>query len=159
YDPSDKPGLANMMASLLDEGAGDLASDAFKQALESKAIKLQASAERDYVVITLTTLKENADEAFRLATLALSHPRFDTEAVARIRAMLLASLKQEDEDPARAAVKAWYAAYFGTHPYGHPTQGTPTGIAAIKPDDIKRFATDHLVRGGVKVAVAGDITE
>ena len=159
YDPSDKPGLANVMASLLDEGAGDLASDAFKQALESKAIKLSATAERDYVVVTLTTLKENADEAFRLATLALTHPRFDTEAVERIRAMLLASLKQEDEDPNRAAAKAWYAAYFGTHPYGHPTQGTPAGIASIKADDIKRFATDHLVRSGIKVAVAGDITE
>ncbi len=28
YDPADKPGLADMMASLLDEGAGDLMSGA-----------------------------------------------------------------------------------------------------------------------------------
>jgi zinc protease len=159
YDPSDKPGLANMMASLLDEGAGDLTSDAFKQALESRAIRLSASAERDYVVVTLTTLKENADEAFRLVALALGHPRFDAEAVERIRVMLQASLKQDDEDPAKVAVKAWYGAYFGPHPYAHPTAGTPAGIAAIKSDDIKNFAADHLVRGGIKVAVSGDITE
>ncbi len=159
YDPRDKPGLANMMASLLDEGAGELTSDAFKQALESRAIRLTASADRDYVVVTLTTLKENADEAFRLAALALGHPRFDAEAVERMRVSLLASLKQEDEDPARVAVKAWYAAYFGAHPYAHPTAGTPAGIAAIKSDDIKNFAVDYLVRGGIKVAVSGDITE
>jgi zinc protease len=159
YDPADKPGLADMMASLLDEGAGDLTSDAFKQALESRAIRLTASAERDYVVVTLTTLKENADEAFRLAALALGHPRFDAEAVERIRVALQASLKQEDEDPARVAVKAWYAAYFGAHPYAHPTAGTPAGIAAIKNADIKNFAADHLVRGSIKVAVSGDITE
>ena len=159
YDPADKPGLADMMASLLDEGAGDLTSDAFKQALESRAIRLTASAERDYVVVTLTTLKENADEAFRLAALALGHPRFDAEAVERIRVALQASLKQEDEDPARVAVKAWYAAYFGAHPYAHPTAGTPAGIAAIKNADIKNFAADHLVRGGIKVAVSGDVTE
>ena len=159
YDPPDKPGLADMMASLLDEGAGDLASDAFKQALESRAIRLTASAERDYVVVTLTTLKENADEAFRLAALALGHPRFDPEAVERIRVALLASLKQDDEDPAKVAVKAWYAAYFGAHPYAHPTAGTPAGIAAIKAADIKNFAADHLVRGGIKVAVSGDINE
>lgn len=159
YDPPDKPGLADMMASLLDEGAGDLTSDAFKQALESRAIRLTASAERDYVVVTLTTLKENTDEAFRLAALALGHPRFDAEAVERIRVALQASLKQEDEDPARVAVKAWYAAYFGAHPYAHPTAGSPAGIAAIKSDDIKNFAADHLVRGGIKVAVSGDITE
>lgn len=159
YDPADKPGLANMMASLIDEGAGDLASDAFKQALESRAIRFSASADRDYAVVTLTTLKENADEAFRLAGLAFAHPRFDPEAVERIRVALLASLKQEDEDPSRAAVKAWYAAYFGANPYGRPTSGTPAGIAAIKSDDIKAFAADHLVRGGIKVAVSGDITE
>jgi zinc protease len=159
YDPSDKPGLATMMASLLDEGAGDLASDAFKQALEARAIRLSATAERDYIVITLTTLKDNADEAFRLAALALAHPRFDPEAVERIRVSLLASLKQEDEDPAAAAVKAWYAAYFRAHPYAHPPSGTPAGIAAIKSDDIRAFAADHLVRGGIKVAVSGDITE
>jgi zinc protease len=159
YDPSGKPGLATMMASLLDEGAGDLASEAFKQALEARAIRLSATADRDYIVITLTTLKDNADEAFRLSALALAHPRFDPEAVERIRVSLLASLKQEDEDPAAAAVKAWYAAYFRAHPYAHPPSGTPAGIAAIKSDDIRAFAADHLVRGGIKVAVSGDITE
>lgn len=159
YDPADKPGLANLTASLLDEGAGDLASDAFKQALESRAIRFAAAADRDYIVVTLTTLKENADEAFRLAALAFAHPRFDPEAVERIRVAVLASLKQEDEDPSRAAIKAWYAAYFGAHPYGRPTAGTPAGISAIKSDDIKAFAADRLVRGGIKVAVSGDITE
>ena len=118
YDPADKPGLANLTASLIDEGAGDLVSDAFKQALESRAIRFAAAADRDYIVVTLTTLKENADEAFRLAALAFAHPRFDPEAVERIRVAVLAGLKQEDEDPSRAAIKAWYAAYFGAHPYG-----------------------------------------
>jgi len=159
YDPAEKPGLADMMASLLDEGAGDLASDAFKEALESRAIRLQASAERDYVVVTLTTLKDNADEAFRLTALALAHPRFDAEAVERMRAALLAQLNRDSEDPSRTAVNAWYAAYFGTHPYAHPTSGTSAGLAAIKADDVKSFAADHLVRGGIKVAVSGDITE
>jgi len=159
YDPSAKPGLANMTASLIDEGAGDLASDAFKQALESRGIRFSAQADRDFIVVTLTTLKEHADEAFRLAALAFAHPRFDPEAVERIRAMILAGLKQEDEDPSRAAVNAWYAAYFGAHPYGRPANGTPAGIAAIKPEDIKAFAADHFVRGGIKIAVSGDISE
>jgi zinc protease len=159
YDPTDKPGLANMTASLIDEGAGDLASDAFKQALESRGIRFAAQADRDYIEVTLTTLKENADEAFRLAALAFGHARFDPEAVERVRAEILASLKQEDEDPSRAAVKNWYGTYFGTHPYGRPPQGTPAGIAPIKPEDIKAFAADHFVRGGIKVAVSGDINE
>ena len=56
YDTSNKPGLASLMASLMDEGAGDLDSNAFKQALESKAIKLTAQADRDYMVVQNVTL-------------------------------------------------------------------------------------------------------
>jgi zinc protease len=159
YDPSDRPGLAAIAASLLDEGAGDLPSDAFKQALESRAIKLSASAERDFLVVSLTMTTENADEAFRLLGMALAHPRFDAEAVERMRAALLADLKQEEQNPSQIAAKAWFAAYFGTHPYGRPSNGTVSGLNAIKIDDIKDFAADHWVRSPAKIAVSGDITE
>jgi zinc protease len=148
-----------MTASLLDEGAGDLGADAFKEALESKAIRFTARADRDYIVVSLATLKDNADEAVRLAALALGHPRFDAPALERVRAELAARLKQEEQNPTRVAVKSWFASWFGQHPYGHPPQGTATGLAAITPADLKSFAESHFVRGGIKLAAAGDITE
>src|SRR5438874_1464222 len=159
YDPADKPGLASATANLLDEGAGDLGADAFKEALESKAIRFTARAERDYIVVSLITLKDNADEAVRLAALAIGHPRFDPPALERVRAELTARLKQEEQNPTRVAVKSWFASWFGQHPYAHPPQGTASGIAAITPTDLKNFAAAHFVRGGIKLAVAGDIPE
>jgi len=159
YDPDGKAGLASMMASLLDEGAGDLDSDAFKQALEARAIRIGASADRDYITVSMTTLRENADEAFRLLGLVLSRPRFDQEAVERMRVAILAGLRQEDENPSTVASKAWFATYFGTHPYAHSESGTPSGVQAITISDIKAFATEHMVRDRVKVAVAGDIND
>jgi zinc protease len=159
YDPSDKPGLATLVASLLDEGAGDLPSEAFKQALEARAIRIGASADKDYLTVSMTTLKENADEAFRLLGLVLSRPRFDSEAVERMRVAILASLKSEDEQPGTVASKAWFATYFGTHPYAHSDSGTPSGVQGITINDIRNFAADHLVRERVKMAVAGDITD
>ena len=159
YDPAGKQGLSDMTASLLDEGAGDLRSDAFKEALEARAIKLTARADRDYLIVTVNTLSGNADEAMRLTALALAHPRFDTVAVERVRAALISTLKQQDQNPARTAVKAWFGAFFGAQPYGHPPQGTASGLVAITPADLQDFVTNHFVRGGIKVAVAGDINE
>lgn len=159
YDPTDKPGLATFVSSLMDEGAGDLPSEAFKQALEARAIRIGASADRDYLTVSMTTLKENADEAFRLLGLVLSRPRFDQEAVERMRVALLASLKQEDEQPSSVASKSWFATYFGTHPYAHSDSGTASGVQSVTIDDIKRFAADHMVRDRVKMSVAGDITD
>ncbi|HEX5282098.1 MAG TPA: pitrilysin family protein [Micropepsaceae bacterium] len=159
YDPPGRQGLASMAASLLDEGAGDLGSDAFKEALESRAIRLSARADRDYLVITLTSLSESTGEAVRLTALALGHPRFDPAAVERMRAAALARLKQEDQNPARAAVKAWYGAYFGEQAYAHAPDGSVSGISAVTPSDLSDFAAAHFARGGIKVAVAGDIGE
>ena len=39
-DPPDKAGLGMLLAGLLDEGAGDLDSQAFQQALDEKAIEI-----------------------------------------------------------------------------------------------------------------------
>ncbi len=47
-DPPGKGGTANLAASLLDEGAGDLDSKAFADRLERKAIEMSFYAERDH---------------------------------------------------------------------------------------------------------------
>jgi zinc protease len=159
YDPSGKPGLAAFTASLMDEGAGDMPAVAFRQAMEARAIRLSASADKDAITITMTTLAEHADEAFRLLALVLQRPRFDSEAVERMRVAILAGLRQEDEQPGTVASKAWFAKYFGSHPYARSDSGTPAGVQAITIDDIKNFAANHFVRDRVKMAVSGDITE
>lgn len=158
YDPVGKEGLSSLTSSLLDEGAGDMKAFAFRRALESRAIRLNSTSDRDFAILTVQTLSENTDEAFRLLALALAHPRFDKEAVERMRFAILASLKEDEESPRTIAAKAWFRAYFGTHPYAHDDDGTAEGLKSITIPDIKAFAAGHLVRGKAKVAVAGDIT-
>jgi len=158
YDPPGKEGLSAITSSLLDEGAGDLDAIAFRRALENHAIRFGVSNDRDYIVVQVQTLTANMNEAFRLLGLALAHPRFDAEAVERMRFAILAGLKEDEEDPSTVAGKAWFQAYFMGHPYAHDDDGTQAGIQAVTISDIKSFAASHLVRGRAKVAVAGDIT-
>ena len=65
-DPADKPGVGNMVASLIDEGSGDLDSKAFHERLDRRAIELNFSVTRDYFRGSLRMLKDNKDEAFDL---------------------------------------------------------------------------------------------
>ena len=159
YDPADLPGVASMASALLDEGAGDLDDAAFKEALETYAIRLGFGGGREYLSVSMSTLTENADEAFRLMALALHAPRFDAAPIERVRAQTLAGLRQDEEDPGTIAAKAWASHYFLDHPYAHDSSGTFESVAAISAADIRAYAEQHLVRGGAKVAVAGDITE
>lgn len=157
YDPQDRDGLASFAASMLDEGAGKLDSKAFHTALADKAIQLSVDTDRDWMVVSLVTLSTNAKEAMRLLGTALAHPRFDTDAVARVRAQMLQNINQQDEDPAQVAARNFHLVYFGAHPYAHSTDGDGPGLTAIKQADLKNFAATHWVRSGLKIAVAGDI--
>ena len=98
-DPADKPGVANLATSLLDEGAGPFDTTAFHERLERKAIELSFRAGRDYLRGTLRTLKDNRDEAFDYLRLALTEPRFDAEAVERMRAQVMSRLQRESVSP------------------------------------------------------------
>jgi zinc protease len=158
YDPRGKDGLAAFAASLLDEGSGDLSSLAFHEALANKAIQLSITPGRDDMIVSLVTLKENATEAFRLLGMALSKPHFENEAVSRVRAQMIASIRQNDEEPDDVAAKFFNHVYFGNHPYAHDASGTPQTLSGINQRDLHAFARDHWVRGGLKIAVAGDVT-
>jgi zinc protease len=156
-DPLGKGGTANFVASLLDEGAGDLDSKAFSDRLERKAIEMSFSAERDSIHGGLRTLTENRDEAFDLLRLALTAPRFDASDVELNRAQLLSILRRQTTSPGDIASQRWWQTAFEGHPYGRPVNGTQESLQGITVDDLKTYARKVLARQNLKVAVVGDI--
>ncbi len=156
-DPAGKAGLANLAAGLLDEGAGPLDAKTFRDRLERKAIEIGFRAGRDYLRGTMRTLKENRDEAFDYLRLALNAPRFDADAVERIRTQVLAQLRRNTTNPNDIAGRTWWLAAFPNHPYGQPPSGTLESVATITTDDLKAYARNVLAREFVKIGIVGDI--
>jgi zinc protease len=156
-DPADKPGVAQMLSRLLDEGAGAYDSDAFQERLAGRAIELSFNAGNDAVGGSLKTLVKHADEAFELLRLALAEPRFDPEAIERVRAQTIAGLRYQQNDPGVMATRRFFADGFAGHPYGRPTSGTVESVAAITRDDLVALHRRLIARGRVKVAVVGAI--
>ena len=157
-DPTGKEGLADMASALLDEGAGEYDSQGFQEILEDLSIRLGFDASRDAFFGSVQTLSESREEAFRLLRLALSKPRFDADAVNRIRGQLLARLRQSEEDPDTIANRTLTRTLFPDHPYGRPSRGTPESIAAITADDLKAFVKSRFGRNNLIVGAVGDIT-
>ncbi len=156
-DPLDKPGIADMATSLLDEGAGPFDANAFHDRLERKAIELSFRIGRDYLRGTLRTLNESRDEAFDALRLALAEPRFDPAAVERERAQIMARLRRETLSPNDMANRTWWATAFPGHPYGLPVNGTLESVPNITIDDLKSYTRRALARDNVKIAIVGDI--
>jgi zinc protease len=156
-DPADKAGLANMVAGLLDEGAGELDAKAFSERLAEHAIQLGFNTGRDHFRGWVRTLTENRGEAANLLRLALTAPRFDADAIERVRAQVVSRLTRETTSPNDIAGKRWWSTAFPDHPYGRPVSGTLESVPQIGAEDIKAYARRIFARDNLKVAVVGDI--
>jgi zinc protease len=156
-DAPGKGGTASLVASLLDEGAGDLDAKTFHARLERKAIELGFQAERDTLRGTLRTLTENKDEAFEYLRLAVTQPRFDQSDVEVIRAQILSMLRRATTSPTDIANLRWWQVAFADHPYGRPVNGTLESVPTVTIADLKDYTHRVLARENLKVAVVGDI--
>ena len=157
-DPPDKTGLANLVTDLLDEGAGDLDSQAYQGKLNDLSIGLDFSVGHDSMVIGLKTLAENRETAFGLLGLALAKPRFDPDAIDRVRSQELSALAQELASPRSIAARALAALLFPGHAYGRPADGDPESVKSITRDDLVMWVGHHIGRDALVVSVVGDVT-
>lgn len=157
-DPADKRGAVNLMTALIEEGAGTLDSTAFAKARDSLAASFGFSSDEDQVSVSAQFLTENRDEAIDLLRLALTEPRFDQDAIERVRGQVLANIRSDAKDPSSLAGRALRASAFGDHPYGSPGDGTIETVTALTRDDIVQAHKGALARDRIYVSASGDIS-
>ncbi|SNX68253.1 zinc protease [Cereibacter ovatus] len=151
-------GAVNLMTALLEEGAGDLDAQGFARARDDLAAKFSFQAGVDSVAVSARFLTENRDASVDLLRLALVAPRFDADAVERVRGQVLSGLAADAKDPARIAGDTFDRLAFGDHPYGSAGDGTPDSVAALTRDQLLTAHRAALARDRVYISAAGDIT-
>lgn len=157
-DAQGKRGAVNLMTALIEEGAADLDAQGFAAARDGLAASFQFSSNADGISVSAKFLTENRDKAVALLTDALSKPRFDQDAIDRVRAQVLAGIEADAKDPSSIAARLESARQFGDHPYGTDESGTADSVNALTKDDILTAHAGALARDRVTIAAAGDIS-
>jgi zinc protease len=157
-DRPGKRGEVNLMTALIEEGAGDLDSQGFAAARDALAAEFRFSADADGVGVSARFLSENRDEALALLHLALTQPRFDQDAVERVRGQILAGLAADAKDPDAIGGKLLRARAYGDHPYGTMGDGTEDSVAGLTRQDMQAAFAGAVARDRIVVAAAGDIS-
>lgn len=156
-DPAGKAGATNIMASLLNEGAGSLNDEAFQRRLEETAVELHFQIDHDALHGSLRTLADKCKDAFALLKLSLNEPRFDPEPFERIRQELLAMLRHRASDPGTVAGEALSAALFPGHPYGLSDDGTVETVEKLTREDVVTQHRHLIARDNVVISIVGAI--
>ncbi|WP_425084896.1 M16 family metallopeptidase [Ruegeria profundi] len=157
-DDPDKRGAVYLMSGLIEEGAGDMDARTYARELESLAASFNYNAGDDSVSISARFLTENRGEVIDLLRTTLLEPRFDEDAVERVKAQILSGLRSDQTDPNDIAGRSFAAMAYGDHPYGSEGKGTLETVAALTRDDVVTAYESVFAKDRLYVGAVGDIT-
>ncbi len=156
---ADKQGLVQLLSNTMDEGAGKYNSQEFQKILADNSISLYFSSNRDDFTGNLKTLSKYRDKAFELLKLAINEPRFDEEAVSRMKQANIARIKSSLSNPEWIAARIMNDVAYNGHPYAQNSGGTIKTIENIKIDELKKYTKTYFGKNNLMIAVTGDIGE
>ena len=157
-DAPGKRGAINLMTGLLEEGAGDMDARAFARAAEGLASSFRFNVGDDSLSVSTRFLVENQDASVALLKQALQNPRFDQEAIERVRGQVLSGIRSSAKDPNDIARKTMDGLLYGDHPYATSLSGTEESVTALTRDDLVAAHADVMARDRIYIGAVGDIT-
>ncbi|HUF29025.1 MAG TPA: pitrilysin family protein [Gemmatimonadaceae bacterium] len=157
-DPGDKPGVATLVASMLQEGTTSRSAleIAAQEAMLGASVSSSGGWDVSRVMLHVPTFQ--LDSALALFADVALNPSFPPDELERLRKQRLTSLLQlRDRGPA-IADRAYAAILYGDdHPYGRPLGGTEAATEATTRADLESFYRTYYRPNNSTLIVVGDV--
>lgn len=157
-DPAAKPGVATMVAALLDQGTTTRTAEQIASAIDSIGGALGTGSSRDLSSVSAVVMKDSLNLALDMVSDVARNPAFAEEELDRQRQQFQSGLKVSYDDPDYLAGVVFDRLVYGFHPYGRPDAGTPTSVAAITRDDLVTFHKAWFGANNAILAIVGDVS-
>lgn len=158
-EPAGSNGLAALVNSLLDEGAGGLDATGISFEFERLGARYSAASGYDFASVSLRSLSDPAllEPALQNLRRVITEPEFPMKAVERQKQRLLIAIERKQQSPAEIARDAYQAAIYRDHPYAYPSDGTRESVAKLGRGDIVNFHRDYYSARNLRLVIVGDL--
>ncbi|MCX9533669.1 M16 family metallopeptidase [Vibrio cholerae] len=153
-----KEGLANLTASLLQEGSQNRSAEAIQAQLDKLGSSIQVVAGAYSTSIVVSSLKKNLPETLQITQEMLLKPAFKQSDFARLQQQMLQGVVYQHQQPSWLASQATRQVLWGESLFARSGDGTQASISALTLKDVKQFYRQHYTPHGAQIAVVGDIS-
>lgn len=158
-DKMDKPGVANLMASLMNQGTKNKTPQELEEAIESLGARIYISSSATAVTISAYCLVRNFDATLALMEEMLLEPRWDADEFALAQTRVMNNLKRQKASPPALAGETFMEKVYGpAHIFSLSANGTLESVPAITLDDLKAWYASCMSPSIANFHVAGNIT-
>jgi zinc protease len=155
-DPTDTPGLLDMVTELLNEGTTRRSSKQIADEVARLGATLTAGSNADYATVAASALAMYRNEILDLLADVVLNPTFPEAEVKLAQQNALQALRQQRSQPAFLANERMAQVLFGQHPYS-VISATPESINAMSHDKLLAFHRSLFVPNNAVLVVVGDV--
>ena len=132
-DPAGRSGLANLLAALLEKGAGDRDAAQFAETIGASGGMLTSRADLETISVRGNFLAGDADLMVGLLADMLLRPGLDEAEFEKLRERSINFIRAAKDTNLNALLPIYGQAFlFGAHPYGNPVSGSETTLAGFR---------------------------
>jgi zinc protease len=155
-DRSAHPGIAQIAASVVNEGTDTRTSKQIKEELRSIGGTLSLGSDADSTSMNASALSEFSSRLFELMSDVAQHPSFPQTEVKLAQENTIQQIRAGRADPNFLANERFQKAVFGNHPYGFVVPDEKS-ISALTQADLKAFVSKYYIPNAAHLIVVGDI--
>lgn len=158
-DPSGKYGLANLLAGLMEKGAGNRSSREFVEATASVGGVISASAQLESVNISADFLSSDIALMVELVSDMLQRPTLSKVEFTKLRERSVNLIKAAKGSNPNTLIRSYANAFlFSEHPYGNPLGGAESSLQNIRHEDLLAYFENEVGADRLVIAVSGDFS-
>lgn len=156
-DPRAKAGIADLAASLANQGTDNASAAEIAAKLESLGATFGATAGTEGSFFSLTAPIANLDASAEVLADIIKHANYPAVEFERERKRIIDGLQVAMKDPGSVASFAGRVAMYGDAPYGTLPGGTTESLAAITQADLVQHREFHWAPALSKIIVSGGL--
>jgi zinc protease len=154
---ADNAGIENLMLSVATEATVNFPRERLRVELSRMGTTINSGVNYDYSALTLGTTRTNFDRAWEIFTDVALRPAFTREDFQLVQGRMVASLRDDADDPDTYLQRLQERVAYAGHPYLNRPQGTAETVGRLTLDDLKRYHQQMMQTSRLLLVVVGDL--
>jgi zinc protease len=154
---AENAGIEALMLDVATEASTSFPRERMRTETSRMGTVISSGVNYDYSVLSLASTRPNFDRSWEIFTDVALRPSFTRQDVEIVQSRMVASLRDDVDDPDDYLQRLQERAAYVGHPYFNRPRGTAETVSHLKAEDLRRYHQQMMQTSRLLLVIVGDL--
>ncbi len=154
---AENAGVESLMLDAATEASASFPRTRMRDETSRMGTVISSSSNYDYSVLSLRCTRPNFDRSWQIFVDVALRPTFVKEDVALVQERMIASLRDDSDNPDSFLQRLHERVAYASHPYLNAMEGTVESVSKLTPEDLRLYHRKTLETSRLLLVIVGDL--